>query len=59
MRAGVDTILNVLNAERELYAAQRDYARGRAEYVRSVLRLEQAAGALGVEDLRQVSEWLQ
>ena len=58
VRAGVDTVLNVLNAERELYAARRDYARGRAEYVRSVLRLEQSAGALGVEDLQQVSEWL-
>jgi len=59
VRAGVDTMINVLNAERELYAAQRDHARGRVEYVRSVLRLEQSAGALGVEDLEQVSQWLQ
>jgi outer membrane protein len=58
VRSGVDTVINVLNAERELYAALRDYARGRSEYVRSVLRLEQSSGALGVEDLQQVSEWL-
>ncbi len=59
VRAGVDTVINVLNAERELYAAMRDYSRGRYEYVRSVLRLEQAVGVLGVEDLERVSEWLE
>lgn len=59
VRAGVDTLLNVLNAERELYAALRDYSQGRFDYVRSVLRLEQSVGALGVEDLEQVSEWLE
>ncbi|MHA7838809.1 MAG: TolC family outer membrane protein [bacterium] len=58
VRAGVDSMINVLNAKRELYAAMRDYARGRYAYIRSVLRLEQSAGALGVEDLEQISEWL-
>ena len=58
VRAGVDTEINVLNAERELYAALRDFVQGRYEYVRTVLRLEQAVGALGVEDLEQVSDWL-
>lgn len=58
VRAGVDTVINVLNAERELYAARRDYSRGRYEYVRSVLRLEQAVGVLGVEDLERVQGWL-
>jgi outer membrane protein len=58
VRAGVDSVINVLNAERELYAAMRDYSRGRFLYVKSVLRLEQAVGALGVEDLEQVSKWL-
>ena len=59
VRAGVDSIINVLNAERDLYAALRDYAEGRFEYVRSVLRLEQAVGSLGVEDLEQISQWLE
>jgi len=59
VRAGVDSIINVLNAERELYAALRDYSRGRFDYVRSVLRLEQSVGALGIEDLEQISEWLE
>jgi len=59
VRAGVDSMINVLNAERELYAALRDYSQGRFDYVRSVLRLEQSVGALGVEDLEQISEWLE
>jgi len=59
VRAGVDSVINVLNAERELYAAMRDYSRGRYEYVRSVLRLEQAVGVLGIEDLVRVAEWLE
>ena len=58
VRAGVDSVINVLNAERDLYAALRDYTQGRFEYVRSVLRLEQSVGALGVEDLEQISQWL-
>jgi outer membrane protein len=58
VRAGVDTEINVLNAERELYAALRDYTQGRYEYVRTVLRLERSVGALGVEDLEEVAEWM-
>jgi outer membrane protein len=58
VKSGLDTTLNVLNAERELYADLRDYAQGRYDYVRSVLKLEQSAGALGVEDLERVNEWL-
>ena len=48
----------IATRERELFAARRDYARGRYEYVRNVLRLEQAVGVLGVEDLERVQEWL-
>lgn len=59
VRAGVDSVINVLNAERDLYNALRDYTRGRFNYVRAVLRLEQSAGALGIEDLEQVSQWLE
>ena len=58
VRSGVDTAINILNAERELYEAKRDLAAGRYQYVRSVLKLEQVAGALGIEDLRQVNQWL-
>lgn len=59
VRAGVDTVINVLNAQRELYAAMRDYAGARYEYVRTVLRLEQSVGVLGIKDLERVSEWLE
>lgn len=58
VKSGLDTTINVLNAERELYADLRDYAEGRYQYVRSILRLEQSAGALGVEDVERVNSWL-
>ena len=58
VRAGVDTTINVLNAERELYSALRDHAEARYDYVRNVLALEQSAGALGLEDFEQVNQWL-
>ena len=53
-----DITINVLNAERELYSDLRDYAEGRYNYVRSILKLEQSAGALGFEDVERVNAWL-
>ncbi len=58
VKAGLEVTINVLNAERELYADLRDYAAGRYAYVRSILRLEQSAGALSVEDVERVNAWL-
>lgn len=58
VKAGLDVTINVLNSERELYADLRDYAEGRYDYVRSILKLEQSAGALGIEDVQRVNSWL-
>ncbi len=56
--AGVDTVMNVLNAKREFYEGMRDYTSARYTYVIAVLALERNVGVLGVEDLERVSEWL-
>ncbi len=56
--AGLITNLDVLDAQRDLYQAQRDYLRARYDFILSVLRLEQAAGQLDVEDVRRVNHWL-
>ncbi|MFO1358919.1 TolC family outer membrane protein [Plasticicumulans sp.] len=62
-RAGLDvgtrTIVDVLDAERELYRAERDYAKARYDYVLNRLLLKQAAGDLGEADLVEVNAWLQ
>lgn len=55
---GTRTTVDVLDARRTLFEAQRDYARSRYTYLTNALNLKQAAGILGPEDLRQVNGWL-
>jgi len=57
-RSGVHTILQVLDAERDLYAAKRDAARARYDLILNRLRLLQASGALGESDLVAVNALL-
>jgi outer membrane protein, protease secretion system len=45
----------VLNAQQQLYAAQRDLALARYNYLVSYLRLRFAAGTLSGEDLQTVA----
>ncbi len=56
--AGINTNLEVLDAQRDLYQAQRNYAAARYNYVFSMLRLKQAAGTLSETDLAQINGWL-
>ena len=58
-QVGTRTSVDVLNAQRELFRARRDFARERYTYIRNVLRLKGAAGTLSEDDLRQVSAWLE
>jgi len=58
-RVGTRTAVDVLNAQRQRYAAQRDYASSRYDYILATLRLKQAAGTLNEGDLQQVNGWLQ
>lgn len=57
--AGIDTNLNVLDAQRDLFRTKRDHSVARHTYIFSLLRLKQAAGTLGVEDLIEVNGWLE
>ncbi len=59
LEVGTRTIVDVLDAERELYRAERDYARARYDYVLNRLRLRQAAGHLSEVDLQEYNGWLQ
>ena len=58
-QVGTRTSVDVLNAQRDLFRARRDFARERYTYIRNVLRLKRAAGTLSEDDLRQVSAWLE
>jgi outer membrane protein len=56
---GTRTAVDVLNAQRELFRAERDYARARYDYYIETLRLKQSAGTLTEADLRQINTWLE
>jgi outer membrane protein len=55
---GTRTIVDVLNAQRELLRAERDYSQSRYAYILNRLILEQAVGELGEEDLAAIENWL-
>lgn len=61
-QVGVDVgsrnIADVLNAQRQLYAAVRDYNNARYDYILDNLKLKQAAGTLSPSDLTQLSLYL-
>lgn len=58
-KSGLDTLLQVLDAERDLYAAKRDSAKARYDFLLSRLRLKQAAGTLSEADLVNINRLLQ
>lgn len=57
-RSGLHTSLEVLDAERDFYLTQRDYARARYDYLLNTLRLKQAVGTLTPSDLEAVDAML-
>lgn len=58
VEVGTRTTVDVLNARKQLYATQRDYALARYNYVLATLNLKQATGQLTEGDLEQVNQWL-
>lgn len=55
VKGGVRINLDVLNAQQQLYTAQRDLAQARYNYLLSYLRLRNAAGTLNADDLHTVA----
>ena len=55
---GTRTVVDVLDAQRELLRARRDHARSRYDYLLDTLRLKQATGILEETDLVQINDWL-
>ncbi|MDA1106900.1 MAG: TolC family outer membrane protein [Proteobacteria bacterium] len=58
LEVGTRTQVDVLDAQRELFRAERDHARARYDYILETLRLKQAAGTLNPADLEQINTWL-
>ena len=57
-RAGLLTLLAVLDAERDLYFVRRDYAKARYDYLLNRLKLKQATGSLADADLEAIDRLL-
>jgi len=56
--AGLTTNIEVLDAQRDLFRAERDHLKARYDYVLQVLLLEQLSGQLNEEDVSRVNRWL-
>jgi len=55
---GTRNVVDVLTAEQALYAAQRDYANARFDYVLNLFTFKQQLGTLNPDDLYGLDEWL-
>lgn len=55
---GTRNIVDVLQSQRSLFAAIRDYANARFDYVINMLKLKQQAGTLSPEDIYNLDKWL-
>ncbi|GAA4357607.1 TolC family outer membrane protein [Kangiella marina] len=57
-QAGTRNIIDVLQATRAVYAAERSLSRAKFDYLINGLNLKQAVGTLTEEDLKIVNQWL-
>ncbi len=55
---GTRTSVDVLVSLRETYAARRDYASARYDYLINILKLKQASGLLNIDDLAEINRRL-
>ncbi len=56
---GTRTTVDVLDARRQLYQAETNYARSRYDYIVNVVKLKEATGALAEPDLQKINAWLE
>jgi outer membrane protein len=56
---GTRTTVDVLDARRQLFLAETNYARSRYDYIVNVLLLKEAAGTLNETDVVEVNGWLE
>lgn len=55
---GTRNIVDVLNAQRNLFSSQRDYANARYDYILRLLELKQTAGVLNPSDIQALNQWI-
>lgn len=55
---GTRNITDVLDAQKILFAAERDYLNARYDYIVNTMELKQVAGTLGPKDLQDLNQWV-
>ncbi|WP_290537341.1 TolC family protein [Alcanivorax sp.] len=55
---GTRNVVDVLNAQQALFAAERDYANARYDYIINSLTLKSTTGDLQQGDLAAINQWL-
>lgn len=58
LEVGTRTMVDLLDEQRNLFSSKRDYARARYAYLVNTIKLKQAAGNLGEEDVSQLNRLL-
>ena len=56
--AGLTTNIAVLDAQRDLFRAERNYTKERYEYIMQMLQLERLSGDLDEDDVARANAWL-
>ena len=57
--AGTRNIVDVLNVQRNLFSARRDYATARFDYILSYIELKKITGLLSPADIDWINQWLE
>lgn len=57
-QAGTQTVLDVLQAQTDLFQAEQSYAQDRFAYLMNTLNLKLSAGILSPNDLESINRWL-
>jgi outer membrane protein len=57
-QVGTRNIVDVLNAQRNLYNSQRDYANARYDYIEAMLELKLTAGLLSAGDIQTLNAFI-
>ena len=55
---GTRNITDVLDAQRKLFVAERDYLNARYDYIVNTMKLKQIAGTLSPTDLQELNQWI-
>ncbi|WP_417221901.1 TolC family outer membrane protein [Amphritea sp.] len=55
---GTRNVVDVLQAEQQLYSAQRDYANARFDYIQNLFSFKQQIGTLSPDDVIGLDQWM-